>query len=191
MFAPGQAGGHRARSLVFWSATHVPPRSEARAPVPPPEQVIWRLVHGSRYAEARVRVWRHGRELRVTVDDTLVFSRLFHPHEHAGEFEAIANGTRMNFERVGWTTDPLTSHTIAPLDHQSAERVHANGMTAAVRYFPETGFYSASAHRTDSNGVVSVADVRVELLSAAAARQVADRMAHPDCQGECGPWLSL
>jgi len=77
------------------------------------------------------------------------------------------------------------------MDHVSADRPHANGMTATVRYFPETGFYSASAHQTESNGVVSVTDVRVELLSAGVARQVADDMAHPDCQGDCGPWLSL
>jgi hypothetical protein len=44
---------------------------------PAPEHLAWRLEKDSRVAEARVRIYPHGRELRILVNDTLFWSQLF------------------------------------------------------------------------------------------------------------------
>ena len=68
----------------------------------PPEHLVWRLEKDSRVAEARVRIYPHGRELRIVVNDVLFWSRLFRDHEDSRLLGSEASGCRQDFERRGW-----------------------------------------------------------------------------------------
>jgi hypothetical protein len=77
--------------------------------VPPeptyPEAFAWRVVKDTRWAEGRVRTLPHGREVRFVTggkgrDEVLGYSLLCRDEQ---ELVAHLNGTRQNFERVGWT----------------------------------------------------------------------------------------
>jgi hypothetical protein len=57
------------------------------SPVPPVEHLLWRLRKDGRVAEARVREMAHGHELRISVDNQLVWSKLF-------PLDAIADAPR-------------------------------------------------------------------------------------------------
>jgi hypothetical protein len=71
------------------------------------ETILWRVTNGTsgRYAEARVQVTRYGRELRITVDGEVVWSRVFGRREGVNELISLSDGFRMDLERVGWTHD--------------------------------------------------------------------------------------
>jgi hypothetical protein len=45
------------------------------------------------------------RELRITVDGEVVWSRLFGKREGVSELTSLSEGFRMDLERVGWTRD--------------------------------------------------------------------------------------
>jgi hypothetical protein len=60
----------------------------------------------TRIAEARLRLIADGRELRVTVDDVLFFSRLF-PGDQIGKALGIESaGTPENLLAHGWQHEP-------------------------------------------------------------------------------------
>jgi hypothetical protein len=71
--------------------------------VPPSEALLWRVTKDTCNAQAVVRLLPHGRELRVTVNGDLMWSRLFRDDEDGHELGRMSDGCRVNFERVGWT----------------------------------------------------------------------------------------
>jgi hypothetical protein len=75
---------------------------EPTAAIPPTEILLWTVTKNVRRARAVVRVYPHGRELRVSVEDTLMWSRLYRDHEDSRELGQMAAGTLADFERVGW-----------------------------------------------------------------------------------------
>lgn len=74
--------------------------------LPPPqrpiEHVVWRLTKDARIAEAVVRIYPHGRELRVTVGGVLFWSRLYRDGEDSRPLGEMATGCRQDFLRFGW-----------------------------------------------------------------------------------------
>ena len=75
---------------------------KARRERPPFEHLLWHLAKDGKTAEARVRVFPHGRELTVTVSDTRFWSKLFRQDEDSRELGAMATGCRQHFESHGW-----------------------------------------------------------------------------------------
>jgi hypothetical protein len=70
---------------------------------PPIEHVLLIVRKDNREARALVRQHPHGRELVVMVGQDVGWSRLYKDHEDGlGE---MAEGCRLNFERLGWRTD--------------------------------------------------------------------------------------
>ena len=59
-----------------------------------------------RTAEARVRFYPHGQELRVLVGDDPAWSRLYRQGEDLRELGHLSEGTRVLFEAKGWQRDP-------------------------------------------------------------------------------------
>ena len=77
------------------------------SPLPPArEQVLWRVHKDGRTAEARVRFYSHGQELRVLVGDDPAWSRLYRQGEDLRELGHLSEGTRVLFEAKGWQRDP-------------------------------------------------------------------------------------
>jgi hypothetical protein len=76
--------------------------------VPRSDALLWRVTKDTRNAQSVVRVIPHGRELIVTVKGDLVWSRLFRPDEDVRELTRMADGCRVDFERVGWVRDVST-----------------------------------------------------------------------------------
>lgn len=83
-------------------------------PSPPPsatylEAVYWRLQKGQRIAEARVRTLPNvGLELRVLVDDALVWSRFYRT---ADDFKLLgyqSERCREDFLKLGWRDAPTS-----------------------------------------------------------------------------------
>ena len=75
-------------------------------PPAPVERTLWRVQKDVRAAEARVRVFPHGDELRIVLrhpaaGESLLWSRLYPRHE-AGDLEIAAAGTKADFVRLGW-----------------------------------------------------------------------------------------
>ena len=60
----------------------------------------------TRIARAVVRILPHGRELRFTVGDVLMLSKLYRTEEDVRELGVMSTGTLQNFEGRGWTLDP-------------------------------------------------------------------------------------
>lgn len=66
------------------------------------ERPAWTLLKGERRAVATIRRQVAGRELRITVDGELLWSRLY----RAGQEQALeeeARAKRQDFEALGWT----------------------------------------------------------------------------------------
>ena len=80
---------------------------EPRSTLPPArEQVLWRVVHkDGRTAEARVRVYSHGLELRVLVGADVAWTRLYRQGEDLRGLGHLSEGTRQLFEAKGWQRD--------------------------------------------------------------------------------------
>lgn len=68
---------------------------------PPPDQLAWRLVKGGRTAEAHIRQIGDRRELRISVDDELLWSRLYERAIDQNLDEDAS--TKLNeFAALGW-----------------------------------------------------------------------------------------
>jgi hypothetical protein len=70
------------------------------------EQTLWKVHKDGRTAEARVRVYPHGLELRVLVGADPYFSRLYRQGEDLRALGHDSEGTRQLFEAKGWQRDP-------------------------------------------------------------------------------------
>ena len=56
----------------------------------------------SQIAEAVVRIYPDGRDLRVTVAGVLLWSRLYRDGEDSRQLAEMATGCRQDFVRFGW-----------------------------------------------------------------------------------------
>ena len=74
-------------------------------PTPPVEHVLWIVRKDSRHARAIVRQHPHGRGLVVMVGENIAWSRLYRDHEDSRLLGQMSEGTRIDFERLGWVTD--------------------------------------------------------------------------------------
>jgi hypothetical protein len=72
---------------------------------PPPQITLWVVLKDTRNARATVRQHPHGRELVVLVGEDIAWSRLYRDHEDSRDLGLMAEGTRLDFERLGWVTD--------------------------------------------------------------------------------------
>ena len=72
-----------------------------RIPDPPCDLVLWRMLKEDRIAHAVIRVLDVGSELRVYVDNELVWSRLLRSEDP----RAVANAHRRAFEVRGWSSE--------------------------------------------------------------------------------------
>jgi hypothetical protein len=73
---------------------------------PPLEFRLWHVTKETEHAEARVRVRAHGRELSVTVNGALMFSRVFRVGESGRALGDESTATLENFLTHGWTLSP-------------------------------------------------------------------------------------
>jgi hypothetical protein len=75
-------------------------------------------------------------------------------------------------------------------DGHRVERVHANGTRAVVNYLEHDG----GCYRADveplPGGAVAPGHVRTS-ASLEHAKQKADALAHPGCDGRCAPWPTI
>ena len=70
------------------------------------EQVLWRVHRNGRTAEARVRVYPHGLELRVLVGAEVAWTRLYRENKDSSGLGHDSDGTRLLFEADGWQREP-------------------------------------------------------------------------------------
>lgn len=73
------------------------------------------------------------------------------------------------------------------MENPSVQRLHRNGAVARVSYSAERGTYQATMF-PPAAGQATATIVRTELRILAQAHDVADHMAHTDCDGRCAPW---
>jgi hypothetical protein len=76
-----------------------------RPPSPPIEHVLWIVRKDNQEARAIVRHDPLGRELVVMVGQDIGWSRLYRDHEDIRAPGEMAEGCRLDFERLGWRTD--------------------------------------------------------------------------------------
>ena len=77
-------------------------------PTQPPEYTLWTMAQEPRRLEARVRLGGLGLELRLLIDDELIWSQAF------GSSAALtreAEQKRLDFQGRGWATKSPTRHT--------------------------------------------------------------------------------
>ena len=78
----------------------------ARRHSPPLEFHVWRVTKGALRAEALVRLTVRGRELRVMVNDELMFSHLFAGDDDGRRLGEQSTGTLQSFLGQGWALSP-------------------------------------------------------------------------------------
>ena len=79
------------------------PHASPLPPPPPNERTLWVLRRGFRVTRAVVRLFPHGRELRLLVGEELAWSRLFRDDAQGPTLNTFAEHALRTFTSCGWT----------------------------------------------------------------------------------------
>ena len=73
------------------------------------------------------------------------------------------------------------------MNNSHSTRAHRNGIFASVTQSGD-GRYIASAYPGNRHGEVTSNPVQTDLATIEDAKRVADKLAHPNCDGSCATW---
>jgi hypothetical protein len=152
------------------------------------EDVLWTLHKDERTAEARIGIAPVGGgqpELRLYTNRerrdkfVMLYRQVMKDLRTA---RSLAQEKQAEFEAQGWKERDMSQ------DQKFWERAHANGAFAKVSWRRDVNEYTASAGR-EADGGVFATPLDMGLSNEHEARAIADRMAHPECDGSCPPWM--